>query len=76
MNKLILIPNPGIVNHRVKLLPYSFTPVHISEKTNVIPDTLSHTEPVDMDPSPQGRIPRTYPRIPREHSETQNLRTS
>ena len=38
--ELMLIPNTRIANQRVKMLPFSFTPVHIPGKTNVIPDTL------------------------------------
>ena len=37
--ELLLIPNPRIANQQVKMLPFSFTPVHIPGKTNVIPDT-------------------------------------
>ena len=35
------IPNPRILNQRVKVLPYNFTPQYIPGKQNVTPDTLS-----------------------------------
>ena len=35
------IPNPRILNQRVKLLLYNFTPKYIPGKENVTPDTLS-----------------------------------
>ena len=39
--ELDTIPNPRIMNQRVKLLPYTYTPVHVPGKCNVTPDTLS-----------------------------------
>ena len=39
--ELDTIPNPRIMNQRVKLLPYTYTPVHVPGKRNVTPDTLS-----------------------------------
>ena len=47
------IPNPRILNQRVKLLPYNFTPKYIPGKENVTPDTLSRghvTAPVVVQP--------------------------
>ena len=35
------IPNPRILNQRVKLLPYNFTPKYIPGKENGMLDTLS-----------------------------------
>ena len=43
------IPNPRILNQRVKLLPYNFTPRYVPGKENVTPDALSRghvTSPV------------------------------
>ena len=38
---LYTIPNPRILNQRVKLLPYNFTPRYVPGKDNVTPDALS-----------------------------------
>ena len=38
---LDLIVNPRIMNQRVKLLPFRYTPIHVAGKANVTPDTLS-----------------------------------
>ena len=55
--ELMLIPNPRIANQRVKMLPFSFTPVHIPGKTNVIPDTLSRAGPDENTQQPVPTIP-------------------
>ena len=38
---LDMIPNPRIMNQRVKILPYNYTAVYIPGKQNVVPDALS-----------------------------------
>ena len=38
---LDMIANPRIRNQRVKLLPFTFTPIHVAGKANVTPDTFS-----------------------------------
>ena len=49
---LDLIINPRIMNQRVKLLPYRYTPVHIAGKANVTPDQLSRRSDSPVQPLP------------------------
>jgi hypothetical protein len=49
---LDMIANPRIMNQKVKLLPFNFTPAHIPGKANVAPDTWSRRGDSPVAPVP------------------------
>ena len=49
------ITNPRLLNQKVKLLPFKFTPIYIPGKLKVVPDTWS-------------RRAHSHPRLKPEHT--------
>ena len=53
---LDMIANPRIRNQRVKLLTFTFTPIHVAGKANVTPDTFSRRTDSPVSPPPPAAL--------------------